>query len=1083
MHDNNIRISSPASRPGTRSVAMEADTASRYRSRILREMNANRENPFNSPPSSTGSHGTVSPTLSSVFSDPDGESTRRLNEDIARITAPRALPVNWEAAHRKWPEFFGMPKASNKPIFGDHNNARPMSAESKENKPPAPAVKFNDDTTQDTWLGSNRTRAEMQPRVDNESDLSSLLARSPARALSTAGLTKNARQPSPLSKMHTRAPSAPVTQPQRRPSVSEAIDRLRKASLSPRGRDAQEPREHGSPHLSSAKSSLTAVPPSPESIANPDASHVRSFFMPDVSHLGDFVTGTLRFSGAIKNGVPIFVKHGKVHDQQEKPSTRNHAQVDGIQVSEDEEKIFVSMDMIREEIISLQEHYDKVQEYAAGLQQQVETLEDQLATRKPYAADSGAAWAHEQVVAQKNRLEVEVTTLQSRLEEASRKLSIAQIDNDSVSQERDRAIKKLQEACEDINKLTRKLSVKEKELENTHRQLEVTGQLRSENDTLRRDLLSLKNGREALELENASLRADNEALRREQQEVREELESLRSDNNSTRRGTTSLINENKSLRTANKALLEENEDLKENLDGVQHELDAVREQLERLQEDVQSISQERSTLREDNESLVRHNEKYFNENKVLRRENSGFERSIHDLHDENLKLKEEVDFLRQQLDHCRPLPKDDISTRFEDETDENMTSAFFIPDITMKTNESEAAEVTEGRDLTEPAPLTQDLPHVPETTGQRTHATTKNKHDISKHTQGSEKHQRSKSKSKNSSVIANTQSQKVAFSIPEKAKQTHRVHSNMANQGSKRRNIAGSSQQRSSNALETLDQFTTDINDDTTGPQSLDITTQDQSMPLSIDMQEEREERTHEEAASGVRGVTNVNTQKQHKRSASRTSQKLAVAAELTSESVNTNAAGKESCPALSSNARRVLDDLCGHNCQNCIVCSRITSHRGIVTSTDLNAGKKRVTVSRPVPVTDRELAGDDLTMRPSQSPGHALALVIKGLEDEAQHLQLELSRLQAQYNSSDKAYGRRERLSMAESIRTLLKRLEVKNDQIYSLYDVLEGQKAADQAMTEEEIELTVLNITGMTVRDVTSGSDQLTWEGIQEA
>jgi len=152
------------------------------------------------------------------------------------------------------------------------------------------------------------------------------------------------------------------------------------------------------------------------------------------------------------------------------------------------------------------------------------------------------------------------------------------------------------------------------------------------------------------------------------------------------------------------------------------------------------------------------------------------------------------------------------------------------------------------------------------------------------------------------------------------------------------------------------------------------------------------------------------------------------------------------------------------------------------MSSAEVARGKKRVIVSRPVPVTDRDLTAEDPTMRPAQSPGHALAMVIKGLEDEAQHLQLELSRLQSQYNSSDKALGRRERLSLAEGIRTLLKTLEAKNDQIYSLYDVLEGQKAAGQAMTEEEIEMTVLNITGMTVRDVTSGSEQLTWEGLPD-
>lgn len=389
---------------------MEVDAASRYRSRILREMKANRDNPFNSPPESTGSHGTV--TLSSVFSDPDGESTRRLNEDIARVTAPKNLPVNWEAAHRKWPEFFGMPKTREVPVFEDNTDTRPLSAESKENKPPASAAqfqdKFADDTTNPTWMGSNRTRAEMQPRVDNESDLSSLLAKSPARALSNPSWGKNTHNPSPLSKVHTRVASESLAEEkqQRRESLTNALNRLRSASQSPRvNQRDQEQRERSSPQMSSAKSSLTAVPSSPHSMGSPahNESNARSFFLPEVSHLGDFVDGTLQFSGAMRNGVPIFVKHGRVHDRFEKPSLARHAEVDELEVPEDEEKIFVSMDMIREEIISLQEHYDKVQEYAENLQQQVEQLEAQLKSRKSFDQDLASAHVNEQLLAQKNR--------------------------------------------------------------------------------------------------------------------------------------------------------------------------------------------------------------------------------------------------------------------------------------------------------------------------------------------------------------------------------------------------------------------------------------------------------------------------------------------------------------------------------------------------------------------------------------------------------------------------------------------------------------------------------------------------------
>jgi hypothetical protein len=61
------------------------------------------------------------------------------------------------------------------------------------------------------------------------------------------------------------------------------------------------------------------------------------------------------------------------------------------------------MDMIREEIVSLQEHYDKVHEYAENLQQQVERLEAQLKSRKSFEMDYDSSRANEHLVAQKNR--------------------------------------------------------------------------------------------------------------------------------------------------------------------------------------------------------------------------------------------------------------------------------------------------------------------------------------------------------------------------------------------------------------------------------------------------------------------------------------------------------------------------------------------------------------------------------------------------------------------------------------------------------------------------------------------------------
>lgn len=647
-------------------------------------------------------------------------------------------------------------------------------------------------------------------------------------------------------------------------------------------------------------------------------------------------------------------------------------------------------------------------------------------------------------------LETQVASLQSRLDQASRRISVNEIENESLIHERDRAVKKLQEACEDINKLTKKLSIRERELETSQRQLESTENMRHDNDTLRRDLVSLKHGRDALELENSSLRDENHRMLKEAESFRADIETLR-------RQHQSLIVENRTLRTTNQTLMNDNEDIRENLEGMQNELDAAKEQFEGMQLDLETIKQEKTTLKEDNDSLVRHNEKYFHDNKILRRENSGFERSMHGMHDENNKLKEEVETLQQQLDQCRPVPKDDFSAQLDEETEENMTSAFFIPDITIETNDSGPAEHTDTNGMPPPPEITSQhtkLSTIPDVTEEQTDKSV----DVEKSSQSRKQasHQRKRSASREKSQAQ----AKVAFSIPETSLRSNKSSTNLANHGSKRRSTSQSSLKKAS--YQDFDAYLD--NDDSTGFQSRDNTTQEQMLQEGSAHSKLRQQDT---TSQSNKSHQHIHSQSSTKRDLARTGAKFKTT--------------KESCPALSDEARRVLDELCEHNCHNCMVCSRISSHRSILSSSDIAAGKKRVTVPRPIPVTDRDL-GEDHTMRPAHSPGHALAMVIKGLRDEVAHLQLELSRLQAAYNSADGAIGRRERLRLSESIDDHMRRLNAKNDQIYSLHDVLEGQKAVGQAMSEEEIEWTVLSITGLTVRDVTGATEQLTWEGIPD-
>ncbi len=98
--------------------------------------------------------------------------------------------------------------------------------------------------------------------------------------------------------------------------------------------------------------------------------------------------------------------------------------------------------------------------------------------------------------------------------------------------------------------------------------------------------------------------------------------------------------------------------------------------------------------------------------------------------------------------------------------------------------------------------------------------------------------------------------------------------------------------------------------------------------------------------------------------------------------------------------------------------------------------------------------------MRPSQHPGVALATVMKGLKSELRELKRELALRQKAYTRQDPTLGKRRRHQLREAIEALVRSAEAQADRIYALQDVLEGQKAAGQAMSPEELEETLQSI-----------------------
>ncbi|KAL4796745.1 hypothetical protein BDV19DRAFT_377981 [Aspergillus venezuelensis] len=194
---------------------------------------------------------------------------------------------------------------------------------------------------------------------------------------------------------------------------------------------------------------------------------------------------------------------------------------------------------------------------------------------------------------------------------------------------------------------------------------------------------------------------------------------------------------------------------------------------------------------------------------------------------------------------------------------------------------------------------------------------------------------------------------------------------------------------------------------------------------------------------------------------------------------------------------KRVLDRATQHSGKNCTVCKQS------VPGADCEHTSEAVKIPKPVPVSERmpepSIYNEEPTLRPAQSPAVALATVLKALEDELAHLRMQLVSYQGAYNKLDASISKRQRKTLTEKIEKLLKDIDMKADQIYALYDVLEGQRQHGQQMTEQEVEMTLQSIgidantrlaevTGTTDKssrkdatDYEEEDSELPWEGIE--
>ncbi|KAK4449324.1 protein Daple [Podospora aff. communis PSN243] len=1185
MDVNSNRTNNPLSKP-------------KHMPRLKKEMLEHRlrHNPFSSPPSSTGSHDTVSTTteeltrnLSNFSFSPDGEGTRRFSDEFhnpptkrssrtGRFGAQPTSVLNTSAIARTFPEWSGLLSKDTATFSQNVDFAHAFKApipsievSGKENVPPfEPAVENTFENVLD--VKRNRARADMQARVDDESDASTVLSRTTSRPVMGARRTRFSSAPAEM-------PSSP---PPGKQSLQDMVSKIRIEKQATQVHTVHT--AHTYPHNMTPKQS----PPRKDLLQLP--SHTadktgisptgRSFFLPGFRHLPDWTAGTLKFS-AMKNGVPVFTRMGVRLDA----STNEHGSVNAVGITEEDEEIFVSMDKLQEEVRELHDHDAMLQREAEKLQREVNSLQAELKrfkSRRPsdsaLGSDSDGSF-NRRNDAHNQDLEAEIAQLRDRLDQASRQVGVNDIHSTALTAERDEALHQASVARERAMHL-------QTELEATQKDLESTLQERHEKETLELENASLVAANESLEQqynnvvrENKTLTAQCEKLRRDLASSQRELTSTRDelatthkqydalleekklvaqDHASLERNNDTYFKDNKKLvaqvaardqhiadlkkgiatrddmidkmggLTTDTAIIELNADLQSEVERLETQLE---EQAKSLQAKADSISAKEGRIRvlkEQNLELSSENQKLQEENRRLREEAERMEGQWIDNRHKVIRLNQQI--TKNNTEYLKAL-NDNTEDCVRLEEDFKQKEAVLLQKLerraaAVKKVKALTTKITEIAQQELTGKTTTKITRIVEPTGSRYaednvtgRSTAMNIEDdptTELHlTQGSD--------------FVSIMDEEIV-----KLKQTYRDMHEQQQEAAQsaaagntievteydlpvlpgiRRSVSDAST-RMSKAMTTaqlkqpvgiLKKSTQFPIDEDTGrfsvKSALSIAshhTEDDSIHTVATMRSQRSAKSiPNEEEKGPRPESRLRRNSDTGRvgrDPTMTEHNMTSAFFMPDITIHTEKeATNHSIPALSKEARRVLDGICKHKSGNCNVCIRIAAfgesrsvsmtRRVSITTEDMRKGKKTISVEKPIPVSERmpevgSKYAEEPTMRPSMDPGEALAILIKETRDEIEHLQMELKRLNDVYFALDKSLGQRERRRIMAEIKKLQSEVEMKSGHLYKLHDVLEGQKQAGQLMTEEEADVTILS--GLVRMEATVESkDGSSWNG----
>ncbi|KAI1436844.1 hypothetical protein GGR50DRAFT_175593 [Xylaria sp. CBS 124048] len=762
----------------------------------------------------------------------------------------------------------------------------------------------------------------------------------------------------------------------------------------------------------------------------------RSFFLPDLSHINDFVSGTLKWS-SVRNGTPIFVKHGKVFDRETMASADHHADFEAIPIPYEEEEIFVSLDKIREEIQTLQDHDVFISKQAEDLQDEVRALQNhiiKLKTRKDSAMGSESDGSMIlQLTTQKSQLEEQLISLRAKLEQVNRQVSLNEIHNQSFVVERDQA---LQRASDHVTTIKR---------------------LQNRNDAITKEKLELQ-----------------QALRQSEEEKGELQQALQQSEEEKGELQQALQQSEKELTAEQQAYA-----------VLQYQYEKLGEEKKRLAEEKIMLKEDHHSLEHDNNALSKRNNAFQQGNHLLERENGRLLVQLNKLQDQIDDLK-----LAQQTCHCTRGPKG-FTTGQAKTNATGLTQANQSKDrrsavagtsskatshkmyVSSPDNDTRESDFTrESRQNTQESRGSAPAPAKSRASGI---AQMQNAKEVRSAVSGTS------AKATSHKMYMSSQDNDTRESDFTRESRQYTQESRGSVPATSKSKMTRTTQMRGPSDRNTVTSETS-AKTTTSTFQTQDDYTQRISLPRESQYDSDDDNMT---SALFIDDVTLDSNKKFSQRPKARNPPIVRVLSPILSVAeppeTEQTATGKQkeasATPGLTQCAKGVLDNLCrDHECYNCTLCARMKTQQQESSGKYL---KRTVRVDRPVPVTDRVKRKpsvsayqyeDQPTLRPSQDPGIALAKVLKGLEDEERHLQIAINDKQSAYDSCNASHNKTLWKRLDAEIRVLRQRRDLKRDQIYDLNDVLEGQKANAQTMSQDAIDVTITSVL----------SKDPTWNGV---